>query len=140
MTRPAARTLYLIKRAETASRTGLEAFLHDLGVTPGQYTALSLLAAQRNQSSADMARKAGVTPQSMSETISGLERKGLIIRAENPEHRRILNITLTEAGQALLTRCDEQTDALEARLLQGLSPAQLAALREALQVIIQNQG
>lgn len=140
MTRPAARTLYLIKRAETASRTGLETFLHDLAVTPGQYTALSLLAAQRNQSSADMARKAGVTPQSMSETISGLERKGLIIRAENPEHRRILNITLTEAGQALLARCDEQTDALEQRLLEGLSAGQLNALRDALQAIIQNES
>ncbi|MBN9480521.1 MAG: MarR family transcriptional regulator [Bordetella sp.] len=140
MTRSAARPLYLIKRAETASRTGLEAFLQNLGVTPGQYTALSLLAAQRNQSSAEMARKAGVTPQSMSETISGLERKGLIVRAENPEHRRILNITLTEKGQALLAQCDARADALEERLLQGLSPDQVEILRQALQTIIQNHG
>lgn len=140
MTRSAARPLYLIKRAETASRTGLEAFLQNLGVTPGQYTALSLLAAQRNQSSAEMARKAGVTPQSMSETISGLERKSLIVRAENPEHRRILNITLTEKGQALLAQCDARADALEERLLQGLSPDQVEILRQALQTIIQNHG
>lgn len=140
MTRPSARILYLIKRAETAARAGLEAFLQDLGVTPGQYTVLSLLAAKKNQSSAEMARKAGVTPQSMSETISGLERKGLILRAENPEHRRILNITLTKEGQALLTKCDGQTDQLEDRLLEGLTDSQLDELRDSLQTIIQNQG
>lgn len=140
MTRPSARPLYLIKRAETASRAGLEACLQDLSVTPGQYTVLSLLAAQRDQSSADLARKAGVTPQSMSETINGLERKGLIVRAEKPEHRRILNLTLTDAGRDLLARCDTLVDGLEARLLSGLSPTQVDGLREALNAIIDNEA
>lgn len=138
MTRTPARTLYLIKRAETAGRVGLEACLHDLGVTPGQYTTLSLLAAQRDQSSADLARKAGVTPQSMSETIAGLERKGLIARAENPEHRRILTLSLTDAGRTLLAQCEALVDTLEARLLNGLPPHQIDALRAALEHVARN--
>lgn len=138
MTKSSTRTLYLVKRAETAGRVGLEACLQDLRVTPGQYTTLSLLASQRDQSSADLARKAGVTPQSMSETIAGLERKGLIARAENPEHRRILTLSLTDEGRALLKRCDVLVDDLEARLLDGLSEDQVEILREALNRMARN--
>lgn len=138
MTRPVTRTLYLVKRAETAGRVGLEASLHELQVTPGQYTTLALLASQRDQSSADLARKAGVTPQSMSETIAGLERKGLIARTENPEHRRIMRLSLTDEGRALLHRCDLLVDGLEARLLDGLSEDQITTLREALTRMARN--
>lgn len=137
MTQPKNRTIYLIKRAEMAVRAGLEAELRDLSVTPGQYTILSLLAARADQSSAGLARKAGVTPQSMSETVSQLERKGLISRAENPEHRRILHITLTDEGSALLQSCNAVVDGLEARLLDGLSGDQITGLRATLQHIAQ---
>ena len=105
------RTVYLLKRAETVVRNGLESCLHPLAVTPRQYVTLSLLREERDQSSAELARKAGVTPQSMSETIATLIRKGLIERLENPEHRRILMARLTDTGEALLVEC---ADALKA--------------------------
>jgi DNA-binding MarR family transcriptional regulator len=126
------RVLYLVKRAETAARAGLEACLSDLQVTPAHYTIMALLASQRDQSSADLARKAGVTPQTMSEAITALERRRLIARVENPAHRRILKISLTSEGRALLKRCDVLVDAMEQRLLRGLSAQQIQALREAL--------
>lgn len=132
-----ARTLYLVKRAETACRSGLEASLPDLGVTPSQYTTLSLLASQ-DQSSADLARRAGVSPQSMSEIISLLEKKHLIARTENPEHRRILIIQLTQAGRDLLALCNEVADRLEAQLLEGLNADDVAVLRRALDRIARN--
>lgn len=138
MSRPNARTIYLLKRAETACRAGMETALADLGVTPSQYTTLSLLSGQAEQSSADLARKAGVTPQSMSETIATLERGGLISRAENPQHRRILTISQTEAGRALLAECQGRIDGVEARLLGGLAADETEALRRALTLIAQN--
>jgi len=135
MTQARNRTIYLIKRAEMAVRAGLEAALRDLSVTPGQYTILSLLSARADQSSAGLARKAGVTPQSMSETVVQLERKGLISRAENPEHRRTLHITLTPEGSALLEACNSAVDGLEAELFAGLSDEQTGNLRAILQEI-----
>lgn len=137
MTQKKNRTIYLIKRAEMAVRAGLETALGDLAVTPGQYTILSLLASRPDQSSAGLARKAGVTPQSMSETVTQLERKGLISRAENPEHRRILHISLTDAGNDLLTQCEARVDALEARLLEGLGEERVNLLRDNLAAIAQ---
>ena len=131
----APRTVYLIKRAETAIRGGLEACLQPLAITPAQYVTLSLLMEQGDQSSAELARKAGITPQSMSETIVTLIRKGLIDRTESPEHRRILMTRLTEAGAALLRQCDAKVDALEAEVLDGISAEDLAVLRATLRRI-----
>ena len=87
-------------------RSGLDTCLQPLGVTPRQYVTLSLLRDERDQSSADLARKAGITPQLMSETIAMLTAKGWIERLENPGHRRILMTRLTAPGEALLAMCE----------------------------------
>ena len=137
MAKTKARTLYLVKRAETAVRSGLESVLSELGMTPSQYVTLSLLAI-KDQSSADLARKTGVTPQSMSEIIAVLERKSLIARVENPEHRRILTIHLTDEGLDCLGQCDRRARTLEEKLLNGLSAAQIETLRLALDLIASN--
>lgn len=130
------RTVYLVKRAETVVRSGLESALQPLGVTPRQYVTLSLLRDERDQSSADLARKAGITPQSMSETIATLIRKALIERVENPDHRRILMTRLTDAGEVLLIDCEAAVDGMEARLLSGLSAGDLETLRKGLRAIV----
>ena len=130
------RTVYLLKRAETVVRAGLEACLQPLGVTPRQYITLSLLRDERDQSSAELARKAGITPQSMSETIATLTQNGWIQRSENPEHRRILMTRLTPAGEALLAASEAQVDALEERLLAAVPAGDLDALRNALRHIV----
>ncbi len=46
----------------------------------------------------------GIRPQSVVDLIGPLERRGLIKRREAPEHRRILRITLSAAGEQLFAR------------------------------------
>jgi DNA-binding MarR family transcriptional regulator len=137
MTQTSARTLYLVKRAETACRSGLEAVLADVSITPAQYTTLSLLA-QASASSAELARRTGVSPQSMGEIIAQLERKALIVRSESPEHRRILSTSLTDEGRVMLKQCDARALQLEHRLLEGLDAAQVQAFRQALDLMRRN--
>jgi DNA-binding MarR family transcriptional regulator len=134
-----ARTLYLVKRAETACRSGLELCLSDLDMTPSQFTTMSLLAGRKDQSSADLARRAGVSPQSMSEIITLLERKALIVRSEDPQHRRILKIRLTDHGRKSLTLCQERADALETQLLDGLTTSEVEVLRRGLDQLARNR-
>ena len=132
----AARTVYLLKRAETAVRIGLEARLQAVALTPAQYVTLSLLKDQPDQSSAELARKAGITPQSIGETVSSLIQKGMIQRVENPDHRRILMTRLTGAGEAVLDDCEARVNALETELLRKLSGDDVAVLRRALRAIV----
>lgn len=131
-----ARTIYLFKRVEMLIKSELEHALQDVGLTPGQYTTISLLGGQKEVSSAELARRMGVTAQSMSETITLLERKGLIVRQENPANRRILQIATTPRGIEMLARCEDRVETLEERLLGGIGADELRRLRAVLTRIL----
>lgn len=136
MLRPV-RTMYLLRQAQLAAQTRLEDTLRDPGLTPTQYTVLSLSGAAREPtSSAELARRAGVSAQSMNEMIAVLEAKGLIRRHEAPENRRILRIRPTPRGTALLERCERLVDQAEADLLAPLAPEQVEALRALLRQML----
>ena len=123
------RTIYLVKRLEALSKTLLDEALRDLDLTPSQYATLSLLGSQTHISSAELARRVVVTPQSMSEMINALERKGLVERYENAANRRVLHIHLSEAGRVLLEQADVRVDGLETELFSGLNNGEVAVLR-----------
>lgn len=123
------RTLYLLRQAQLAAHAALDAQLSALGVTPTQYAVLSLAAGRgAPRSSAELARRAGVSAQAMAEMIAGLEAKGLIRREESPDNRRVLHIRPTRRGKAMLVRCDSAADAAEAELLGAFSPVERMTL------------
>jgi DNA-binding MarR family transcriptional regulator len=134
------RTGYLIKRVEMLVRSKLEIALRDLGLTTGQYAALSLLASMPETSSAQLSRAIGVTPQTMAETIVAFERDDLIRREQSREHKRILKITLTQKGKALLAACELRATDAESELFGMMPENDLNQLRTHLQMILQNDG
>lgn len=133
------RTIYLLKRLENASRTRLDDHLKPMGLTAGQYTTLSLLGGHDGLSAAALARRAMISPQSMCEAVSALEKKGLIARAANDQNRRILDIKLSAKGRRLLERAESRVDLIEAELFARLAPASLERFRKTLAVILKAQ-
>jgi DNA-binding MarR family transcriptional regulator len=130
------RTSYLIKRAELLVRTNLEAALRDLGVTAGQYAVLSLLASMPEVSSAQLSRSVGVTPQTMTETILLFEKNDLIQRERSAQHGRILKITITPDGLALLKTCEARVTAIENELFGEMTPDDVRQFRSLLSLIL----
>ncbi len=133
------RVIYLIKRVELLARTDLEANLRELGVTAGQYAVLSLLALMPEASSAQIARSVGVTPQTMAETITSFERQKLILREQSSTNKRILEISLTASGYALLKECDARASRAEAALFAQLGPKDVERLRAILNRILSGE-
>ncbi|MEO3999382.1 MarR family transcriptional regulator [Mesorhizobium sp. CAU 1732] len=127
MLRP--RTMYLMNQANQAVRTQLEQELRGLGLTGIQYTVLSIVDAREGISSAQLSRRFFVTPQTMNEIVSALERRGLLLRRESLESKRILSATLTDAGRDALGRCDAVADRVEGKFMSLLSDEDFAALR-----------
>jgi DNA-binding MarR family transcriptional regulator len=125
-------TIYLLKRVELAIRGCAETALAPFGLTPTQFLILFRLKYSEGTSSAELARATGVRPQSIVDIIRPLERDGLIKRREAPEHRRILRITLSPAGEQLLARSIPVAAELERELLSTLSGQELKRLRESL--------
>jgi DNA-binding MarR family transcriptional regulator len=132
-------TVDLLKRAELAVRGCAEALLLPFGLTPAQFLVLFRLKHSTTPiSSAELARAAGIRPQSVVDLIGPLERRKLIQRREAPEHRRILRITLTAAGEQLFARALPAAAQLERELLANLSTAALSGLRKGLEKLLAN--
>ena len=138
MTR-AARTSYLLRQAQMRVFTAMVERLGVLGLTPVQYMVLSLSSREGGLSSADLARRAQITPQSMNEVITALDRKGLIKRHEAAENRRILRVVLTKEGNRLLPECERQIDQLEAELFGCFNKNELTAFRSLLSIFLESQ-
>jgi DNA-binding MarR family transcriptional regulator len=124
--------LYMLKQVELAVRARIDEIVRPAGLTASQYTALTVLERHTDMSSAQLARSSFVTAQSMADMITTLEARGLIERHRDRTDRRRLVVALTGQGRALLDRCRDEVDALEATMLAGLSGAQTKALRSTL--------
>ena len=112
---------YLLRQAAAAHRLRMDRALADLGVTPAQFSVLTMLAAYPGQSNADIARLALLTPPTVTVIVGNLENMGAISRRPHAVHGRIQHIDVTASGKALLARCRERVQVLEAGLEAGLS-------------------
>ncbi len=131
-------TIYLLKRAELAVRGCVEVALAPFGLTPTQFLVLLRLKSSEGMSGAELARATGVRPQSITDLIGPLERDGLITRKEAPEHKRILRISLSAAGEQRLARASAVTQSLERELLGNLDAQDLERLRQGLKQMLAN--
>ncbi len=126
------RISYVVARLERAIRRAINERVGAHGLTVLQYTTLSILGYRGELSNAQLARRAYMSPQAMSEVIEALEGKGLIERAPRPGHRRVLPAVLTAKGRKMLRACDAAVDELEAEMLRGLGRRDRASLRAGL--------
>ena len=126
---------YLVYRVERRLRARLDEEMRQCGVSTPEYVALSVLRERDGLSCAQLARWALVTPQAMNLVISSLERRKLVRRRPDPGHRRVLRTSLTSKGHAVLTRCDESMDRVEADMLGDLPPDTVETVRHALGAI-----
>ena len=68
----------------------------------------------------------------MNLVISALERRKLIRRRPDPQHRRVLRASVTAKGLDILARCDHAMDRIEADMLGDLPPDTVEVVRRAL--------
>jgi DNA-binding MarR family transcriptional regulator len=131
-TRTHARVGYLVYRLERRLRARIDQAVRAFGVTATEYVTLSVLRERDGLSCAQLARLAFVTPQAMNLVVSALERRGLVERRPDPDHRRVLRASVTPAGVETLDRCDHAMDGIEADMLADLPPETIDTVREAL--------
>ena len=130
---------YLLRQAGAAHRLRMERALAEIGATPPQFLVLTMLAAYRGASNADVARLAMLTPQTVSVIVANLLRAGALARRPHEIHGRIHHLDLTEAGLKLLKACRERAHAIERELTQGLSPREEKAVRRWLVSVAMSQ-
>jgi len=123
------RLVYLVARVFHALRaTRLEPALKDAGITPLQFTIMSVVERHPGLSSAELSRRFYVSAQTMGQVLGNLEKRGILRRREDNENRRILRVSLTAKGEKLARECDLKMEAIEAEIF-GSDSADNDALR-----------
>ena len=79
----------------------------------------------------ELAAHEHVQPPSMTRTVTGLERAGLVLRRPDSEDRRLVLVSLTDDGRETLLADRRRRDAWLACRLRELSPEERAVLRAA---------
>jgi DNA-binding MarR family transcriptional regulator len=91
----------------------------------------------------ELAEVERISPPSTTRIVTGLEERGLVVRAVAAADRRVARLAITEAGQELLAKVRSRRDAYLASRLRALSPAELDTLTQALPIfegLLEGQG
>ena len=131
-------TGYLLKRAQAALRHTMDTALAEEGLSMAQYAALAALTRDDDLTNAELARSCFVTPQTMIRIVTTLTDYGWIERRPDPSNaRRILN-TITDTGRKRIAAADNVAEAVDQRMVAGLSKTEQANFRSYLQDCLRN--
>ena len=128
--------LHLVKQVQYKAYVRLESVLNPLGVTAVQFRILTTLSTRPNMSSAELARLYDVKPQTMIKQIVNLESNGLIERNLAKGSKRVLEVSMTDAGRLALRACDKASTAVEAAIFSSFAPGELETYRALMEKVL----
>lgn len=104
-------------------REEIESELHRVGLSLRHLSALGHLSREPGLSYSELARRAGVTPQSMQATLRQLEDQGAVERTTPAGRGRTSHLQVTALGGRLQTQAHEAIRRTDERLFGGLDAA-----------------
>jgi len=123
---------YLLKEVQQDLRKRMDRALMELNLTTPQYSVLSQLHEFPGLSSADLARKSFVTPQTMNLIVQKLEARELLGRALSTNHGKILNTEVTSEGKDLLNKANAIVLQVQAEIFNPISEDETIMLTDIL--------
>jgi len=127
---------YLVGRLDHVLNQRLRDSLAPYGLSVPQYTALSVFRAHGSLSNAQLATRTMISPQSANEMVKQMEGKGWIERRPDPAHGRIIQISLTPSGEAVLRECDARVVEVENIMFADLGKEERAQLQGQLRAAV----
>jgi DNA-binding MarR family transcriptional regulator len=111
---------------------------HELaGLTPTQLAALATVGRSGPMRLGDLAAAEGIAPSTLTRLVTALEDSGYVRRHADPSDARASTLAITTRGQEALERIRTESTLVLAASMRGLTPAQRAALADALPVLEQ---
>ncbi|MBP7000038.1 MAG: MarR family transcriptional regulator [Amaricoccus sp.] len=123
-------TRLLRRRFEQASR--------DLPMTMAQLQILGRLSKAEGIGQAALASLLELEPMTVSRHVDRMEAAGLVERRSDPRDRRARRLYTTEKSRAMMAPMRERAAAIYDQALAGLTEAERAALRVALETMVSN--
>lgn len=96
---------YLTRRIHQLGQSALDPIFAEEGMTASQWSALVAIWFGRGNTCAALAREMAHDKGAMTRLVDTLETRGWVTRERDTDDRRIVNLALTEAGEAATLRC-----------------------------------
>ena len=100
----------------------------DVSASLSEVMALGELSDADLLSQQELARRLGLEKSTVSRLVAGMERRGWVSRARDPDNRRYFRLTLTSDGRSAAERVGQHLQSHHERLLGGLTPEERTAL------------
>ena len=117
-------TYIRLLRAANAARTHASRQLEGTGLTLTQFAVLEALYHLGPMSLSDIAQKILTTGGNLTMVVGNLEKQGLANRQKSPQDGRVLIVSLTPKGKALIRRIFPAHAAAITEFMGALTPAQ----------------
>ena len=119
-------------------RNAMRRELTQHGLHLGQPEMLIYVQAHPGCSQREMAEDAGVTAASIAASFKRMENAGLIRRRSDTADLRCNRVYITQKGEEELASCQAAMQALNARMLDGLSEEEISLLHACMEKISRN--
>lgn len=130
-----ARPGFLLRRAHQISAAVFEDECRNLGLTPAQFGVLTVLKTHPGLGQSSLARALGFDKVTVLRVLRGLEARGFVDRGPAPDNKRNMCVSLTRAGEEILSKAQRPAERAYKRLLGPLDKDQQAQLIELLQLL-----
>ena len=110
----------VLTRALDAVRKSIEKEIRTYGLNPTEFAVLELLYNKGEQSAQKIGEKVLIASSSITYVVDKLEKKDLILRTPYPEDRRIINVSITDAGRKMMDEIFPVHSKGVQRILEGL--------------------
>lgn len=120
--------------AARISRGFADRYRAEFGLTIPEWRVLAHLAQSGAVSVREVQARVDMDKSKVSRAAARLQSAGLVAKAENPQDRRLIELTLTEAGRELVARILPVALAYQTEVLDRLGP-RAALFREALEIL-----
>ncbi|PJI44368.1 MarR family winged helix-turn-helix transcriptional regulator [Ferrovibrio sp.] len=110
------------------------------GLTPGRFSLLVLLRANPGINQTDLSRGVGVDKSTLTPALDQLEKKGLILRQRTAADRRTYSLSLSPAGEQLLSELMNKVEQHERNIIAGLTPSERVTLTRLLKKMARSLG
>ena len=116
----------------------LLAGIRETGLTLGQPKVLDYLLTHDGAIQREIAEACHIEPATITSLLAGMEKKGLIVRQNQPGNRRSLFVYLTENGKKMAMEVDRAFQCIEKQALTGFDQEEAAALADFLARVNEN--
>jgi len=127
---------WLVRRLFRAMTEQADAYLKDSGLTAADRAVMEFLYPDVELTVPDIANRYRVSRQHVQVTANGLLQSGLLIRSDNPRHKRSPLLRLSELGRDTFAEIRSNESALLDELFANVEIADVATTKRTLETLV----